>query len=826
MPEITPKHYRIRLEPDLDTFRFQGHTEIEVLSQGTTKEVTLHALDLDVRACRAGKGKTLEECTFALAPEKEEMTVLLPRERGGEMTLAIDYTGEINNRMAGFYRSKYVRDGREKYVGVTQFEESDARRAFPCFDHPLKKATFDVEMVIDEALVAISNSAVSEERALAGGKKLIRFQRTPKMSTYLLFFGVGEFDFIEDPGKVLVRVATMPGMTDQGRFGLEFGRKSLEFSEDYYAIPYPFPKLDLIAIEDFAFGAMENWGAITFRENLLLHEPDVTSKSGENRICEVIAHEIAHQWFGNLVTPSDWKYLWLNESFATYFGYGVVDHYYPDWGVWDQFLKDGTNVALERDALIETTPIEIPGGEHVVINVSTAPIIYQKGGSILRQVEGHIGPGNFKSGLRDYLKEHQYACASSHHLWESLEKASREPVTKMMKGWIEQPGFPMVEVARDGGTLVLRQHRFTYLPMESKAEWLIPLRIEVHSRKGDRKVLTALLDGESTTVDIGEQARSYKVNAGQTGFYRVKYLDPSNLEELGRRVAQKTLSHEDRWGLENDLYAFLRKGEVSLEHYLGFLANYAQEDACLPIASITSNLATLYLLVNEGRKESILSTGRPFFEKVMGRIGYAPAPEEAHPVSVLRDQVLWAAVLFGSSEMSRYGLERFRDLAGGEPVHPDILKSVLRTAACHGDRETYGWLIKRLEASDSEHERMNILAALGSFQDRSLVEMALAYTLREVPDRNKFLPIGYLSGNPGAMPYLWDWYVGHVEELQQLHPMHYERVIASIVPYGGIGREEEVRDFFKDYLKGNEKLKDAVALSLERLEIHGRLRSA
>ncbi|MBW2207182.1 MAG: M1 family metallopeptidase [Deltaproteobacteria bacterium] len=617
MQEINPIHYRIHLEPDLDNFSFQGHTEIDIHSTGPAKEILLHALDLDVQTCRAGMEDLFEECTFSMDPENEEMKVLLPKEMSGEMTLAIDYVGEINNRMAGFYRSKYVQNGQEKYVGVTQFEESDARRAFPCFDHPLKKATFDVEMVIDETLVAISNSAVAEEKTVEGGKKTIRFQRTPKMSTYLLFFGVGEFDFIEDPGEVLVRVATMPGMSKQGMFGLEFGRKSLEFSEDYYAIPYPFPKLDLIAIEDFAFGAMENWGAITFRENLLLHDPDVTSKSGENRICEVIAHEIAHQWFGNLVTPSDWKYLWLNESFATYFGYGVVGHYYPDWGVWDQFLKDGTNVALERDALIETTPIEIPGGEHVVINVSTAPIIYQKGGSILRQVEGHIGPENFKNGLRDYLKEHQYACASSHHLWESLEKASREPVTKMMKRWIEQPGFPMVEVAREGDTLVLTQQRFTYLPNDSKAEWLIPLGIEVHYPDGNRETMTTLLDGETTTIAIGKQAQSYKVNTGQTGFYRVKYLEPSNMEELGRRVADKSLSHEDRWGLENDLYAFLKKGEVSLEQYLGFLSNYSREDACLPISSIASNLATLYLLGDESHRESILSTGRPFFEEVM-----------------------------------------------------------------------------------------------------------------------------------------------------------------------------------------------------------------
>jgi len=224
---------------------------------------------------------------------------------------------------------------------------------------------------------------------------------------------------------------------------------------------------------------MENWGAITFRENLLLYFPGVTSKSGEESICEVIAHEIAHQWFGNLVTPMDWKYLWLNESFATYFGYGVVSHYFPEWDVWQQFVHGQTAVALERDGLRDTFPIEIPGGEHVVINTSTAPIIYNKGGSILRQVNGHIGEARFKDGLRRYLSDNAYACASSRDLWRSLEQISEKPISKMMKSWIEQPGYPMVEVRRDGGKLILTQKRFTYLPHESEQEWIIPMKIRL-----------------------------------------------------------------------------------------------------------------------------------------------------------------------------------------------------------------------------------------------------------------------------------------------------------------------------------------------------------
>jgi tricorn protease interacting factor F2/3 len=245
------------------------------------------------------------------------------------------------------------------------------------------------------------------------------------MSTYLVFFGVGEFEFTHDEKDDRVRVATLPGMQAFAHFGADLGRKSLEFSESYYGIAYPLPKMDLIAIPDFAFGAMENWGAITFRENLLLHYPDVTSKSGEERIFEVIAHEIAHQWFGNLVTPSDWKYLWLNESFATFFGFGVVDHYCPDWDTWQQFLYSMTGPALTRDALHETFAIEIPGGEHVVINSSTAPIIYNKGGSILRQIRGYIGEDSFKQGLQHYLKTYEYDCAASSRVIRKSPSAAK-----------------------------------------------------------------------------------------------------------------------------------------------------------------------------------------------------------------------------------------------------------------------------------------------------------------------------------------------------------------------------------------------------------------
>jgi len=826
MNDVAPINYKVHLEPDLETLRFSGSVEIVVEASRPVNEITLNAVELAFWGCMVWMDGEFAQCPFYVDTRKEEIRVYLPKEMTGRIALKINYVGEINDKMAGFYRSGYSAEGKAKYSAVTQFEESNARRAFPCFDHPVKKASFDVEMVINENLVAISNGPITEEKRRDDGSKVITFQQTPKMSTYLLFFGVGEFEFLEDAGEIVVRVGTMPGMTRHAQFGLQFGRKALEFCEDYYGVKYPLPKLDLIAIPDFAAGAMENWGAITFRENLLLHYSNITSKAGEQRICEVIAHEIAHQWFGDLVTPSDWKYLWLNESFATYFGYGVVMHYYPDWDLWDQFLHGETDTALDRDALKETVPIEIPGGEHLVINASTVPIIYNKGASILRHVKGYIGENEFKEGLRHYLKKYEYACASSPHLWEALEEISEKPVTTMMKSWIEQPGFPLVEVTRDVDKLILTQTRFTYLPNESDQVWVVPVTVKIFYSNGDSKTITTLLQSKNSGIGIGGDAVAYKVNYGQTGFYRVRYHEESDLSELGKRVLSKELPPEDRWGLQNDLYALVRRGDASLDDYLDFLLNYIHEDAFLPLVGIACNLFQAYLVMEGAQRKKVASIGRSFLENVLSHIGYAPHPEEKHTTSILRDQVMVDAVMYGSEAVAESALGKFSSLMEGKDVHPDIMKSVMQVGALNGSNETFMWFDQRFKSSESEHERMNILMAFGRFRDKALIKKIQEYVLKEIPDRNKFIPIGHMASNPHAIPFMWEWYVSHITALEQFHPIHYERVIEAVVPVSGIGKEEEVKAFFEDYMRKKDKAKDVIKLSLEKLEINSRMRAS
>jgi len=824
MQPVTAVNYRLNLVPNLETFTFRGQAAITLHSDEPVTVLDLNALDLTIDRCRLEGAQGTFDCPFALLAEKEELHIDLPEAIQGKLVLQIEYRGNINDLMAGFYRSRYTVAGEDRYIAVTQFQESDARRAFPCLDAPGYKATFDITLDIPSHLTAISNEIEQQVVDLEKGKKRVVFKQTPQMSTYLVFFGVGEFDIQVDSQDPRVRAVTLPGQSDHAAYGLAFGRKALAFSEAYYGIDYPLTKMDLIAIPDFAFGAMENWGAITFRENLLLHYPDTTSKAGEERICEVTAHEIAHQWFGNLVTPADWKFLWLNESFATYFGFGVVAEFYPDWAIWDKFLHGQTATAMARDALHETFPIEIPGGEHVVINSSTAPIIYNKGGSILRQVQGYIGSENFQKGLRHYLKTHAYACAASHHLWEAFEAAADMPVTALMENWIGQPGFPLVTVEHRGEALYLTQQRFTYLPGEFDQQWLIPINITFFSSAGEPQTRSLLMDAREKVVELPAGTTAYKLNSGQTGFYRVRYLEPQNLENLAALVKNQILDPTDRWGLQDDLFHLVRAGQVDFKSYLDFLSAYQGEASYLVLTSIASNLSLAYQVLPAAWQTEIKILARPLFEAVLKDIGYLPVAGEQQTTAILRDQLIWDAVRYGSRELTEFAAEQFAKLTQGEQVHPDIQKCILQAGARAGDAATFDWLKERCEASAVEHEKVNILIALGGGAGQQLLERVGRYILESVPPRNKFVPVMAMAENPTAADFLWPWYQDNLAALEQIHPMIYERIIAAVISAAGLNEPETIESFFAAYMEKQPQTKDVIRLSLERLKINLQMR--
>lgn len=823
---IDPIHYHITIEPDLQRFLFTGHVTLLAQTDQPLETVILDCAEIAVWQCQIKTDSNQKEaCGFALDPARERLTIDLPSPATGRFQLLIEFAGKINDRMAGFYRSRISGNDAVDYIAVTQFQESDARRAFPCFDHPAQKAVFELELIIDQQLTAISNTDVQTITELDGDRQRVAFDPTPIMSTYLLFWGVGPFAIKIDTVDPRVRAVCLPEKIDQAHFGLTFGRKALAYGEDYYGIPYPLSKMDLIAVPDFAFGAMENWGAITFRENLLLNIPGVTSREAQARICEVIAHEIAHQWFGNLVTPQDWKYLWLNESFATYFGFGMVNHYYPAWDIWHQFIKTQTETAFSRDALHETFAIEMPDAENIAITTSTAPIIYNKGGSILRQMEAWIGPDNFKAGLQSYLTKFAYECTASHHLWETLEAVSDMPVTRMMENWVTQPGFPQVTVERCEDKLTFTQNRFTYLPNKADQTWLIPINYTTYTPDGTATIHTQMLDQQEMTVDLPSNTTTYKLNTNQTGFYHVCYEDTDNLRQLGRMVQHKQLNAMDRWGLQNDLFAQAKSGVVSMATFLEFCTWFKQETDYLPLSSLDSHLFEAYSLLSGDIRSKTAQVAVDLMSSALGAIDYAPSSDEPQTTAILRDQLFFHGALLEAQEIVLFLKEQFKAFQEGKTISPEIYRSVLTAGAVLGGEKALESIITHFEKSQVEHERMALVTALGSFKEWHLQAKALDFAMEKVPDRIRFIPLAMAAGNPAAQNHLWEWLTTNIKQAQEMHPLLFERVIASIVPSAGLVDPENVHEFCANLEQKSPQLKDVVALSLERMEINRAFRA-
>ncbi|MCE7735790.1 MAG: M1 family metallopeptidase [Candidatus Heimdallarchaeota archaeon] len=818
MVELTPNHYNLLIEPDLESFRFKGKTEINISSNEPIAEFNLHSLDLEIIDCTIASNGTTQKVNWNIDLKSQTLQLDF-EEKVQEFTLKVDYIGEINEHLMGFYRSRYKVNGEERWAGVTQFEESDARRAFPCFDVPGKKATFDVSFIIDQHLIGISNGHIESETELENNKKKIVFAKTPVMSTYLLFFGVGEFNKIVKKTRGYdVSVIASPEHTPlstYGDFALDFAVKTLEYCEDYFDVKYPFKKLDNIATADFFHGAMENYGAILYRENLLLRFPGVTNYRSETYILEVIAHEITHQWFGNLVSPINWKYLWLNESFATFFGYGIVDHYYPEKKVWEEYVRVQTEVALNNDGRIQTLPIERTGGGAVGMTVKNASILYNKGGSVLRQLKNYLGENEFRDGLRYFLNKFAYSNARSDDLWASLEEASGKPISKFMESWILQDGYPLITVTQNENQLSLNQRRFTYLNRDSDARWLIPISIVYYFDDGRTKIETHLMERMDLTIEIPSNVRAYKLNNEMEGFYRTLY-PANNLEELLKLVKEDKMSSIDKYSLEIDMYALLKATRISIEEYLDFISNYIGLLSPLSVSSITSHLQALYSQGNEATKILVSKVGKEFLETILTTISLEPQEGEDHEISTLRGDLLSNAVRFGSEIVTDFVMKQFTIFKEGGQIPPDILTAILVIAARLTD--DIDWFVQRYETAENEELSVKLITALGQFTKMEHIEKMQAYTFEKIPGRNRRILIQSLANNAIAKHTLWYWYLANLDNFEKLHEYSYQIAIVQIVNESS-EYYQDVHKFFDDYVKKNPHVSDAVDVAMENLEI-------
>lgn len=573
----------------------------------------------------------------------------------------------MNNDMAGFYRSKYKptvtpsksvpHDDEWHYMLSTQFEACDARRAFPCFDEPNLKATFDFEIEIPNDQVALSNMPAKETKPSKEGWNIVSFETSPVMSTYLLAWAVGDFEYIEQltdrryNGKQIpVRVYTTRGLKEQGRWALEHAPKIIDFFSEIFDIDYPLPKSDLLCVHEFTHGAMENWGLVTYRTTRVLFDEKTSDAQFKNGVAYVVAHELAHQWFGNLVTMDWWDELWLNEGFATWVGWHAVDHLHPDWQVWAQFVNEGMEAAFRLDGIRASHPIHVPVRDALDVNQIFDSISYLKGCSAIRMLVNHLGVETFLKGVSNYLKAHAYGNAKTKALWDALSEASGKDVDALMSPWISKIGHPVITVAEEPGQISLKQSRFLSTgdvkPEDDTTNWWVPLGLE--GKKGEAGVNTvSLLQKEETIRDIDDEF--YKLNSGATGFYRVNY-PPARLAKLSTQLEK--LSTEDKIAIIGSTAALAFAGNSTSAALLTFLEGFSKETHPLVWTQVLDSIDSVKSVFAEDKdiKQGLEKFALKLISNKVKEIGWDGAENEEYLITMLRRRIIGVAIASGHAE--------------------------------------------------------------------------------------------------------------------------------------------------------------------------------
>ena len=803
-----PLRYDLRLEPNLTDARFSGEETITLAIHRATSEIVLNAIELDITAAQvAGESGPPRGATITLDEtlQRCHLTFAEPLQPG-TVKLRITFSGVLNDKLHGFYRSTYKDERGETHnMAATQFEATDARRAFPCWDEPDFKAVFATTLVIDPAMTAVSNSRIESE-TLAGGKKAVRFADTMKMSTYLVAFIVGRIEPTEPVmvGQTPLRLWTVPGKGRLTSFGQDIAAASLSFFESYYGIPYPGDKLDLLAIPDFASGAMENLGAITYRETALLVDRQSATHSELERVADVVAHENAHMWFGDLVTMSWWNGLWLNEAFATFMEMLAVDAWKPEWKRWDSFGASRA-AAFAVDGLQSTRPIEFPVQAPKDADAMFDVLTYEKGASVLRMLEQHIGPIVFRDGVRDYLHKHAYGNADTKDLWDSLGKISKQPVPQLMDGWIFQPGYPLITAEIDqAGRLVLSQQRFTYLPNPSPptphpspATWQIPIQMRM-TAGGKTDTSRMLLTEKNMTVPLPHDWESVLINEESHGFYRVRYA-PDLLDRL-LNSGMDRLAVTERFNLVNDAWATTIAGHMPLTDYLDLTARFTTERDKNVWAVLLDSFSFLNRIIPQEDRSALEGFVRSRVGPAVADLGWIPRPGESELTKQLRGELIGALGRLGNDPATQArAVELYRayrhDTAA---VDPNIVPSLVAILAYTGDATRYDEFNERLRTAATPQEERRYLFSLAGFQHKSLLDRTLARTISgEIRTQDApFLISAVLSNVPGR-ELAWAFVKSNWETMDRLFPKQGLRRIC-----GGIGSlatpelERDVRDFF------------------------------
>ncbi len=803
---VVPLRYDLQLEPDLTAARFSGEETITVTVHQPTSEIVLNAIELDIISAQiTGDSGPARQATMASDAllQRCHLTFTTPLSPG-TWRLTMTFCGTLNDKLRGFYRSTYKdQHGATHNMAATQFEATDARRAFPCWDEPDFKAVFATTLVIDPTLTAVSNTTVTSE-TLASGKKVVRFADTIKMSTYLVAFIVGRIEPTEPVmvGQTPLRLWAVPGKGHLARFGQDIAAASLSFFESYYGIPYPGDKLDLLAIPDFASGAMENLGAITYRETALLVDQQSATHGELERVADVVAHENAHMWFGDLVTMSWWNGLWLNEAFATFMEMLAVDAWKPEWKRWDSFGISRA-AAFSVDGLHSTRPIEYPVQAPKDADAMFDVLTYEKGASVLRMLEQHIGPTVFRDGVRDYLHAHAYGNADTNDLWVSLGKIAKQPVPELMNGWIFQPGFPLVTATvSPSSELTIRQQRFSYLSDEQSSpskdqRWQIPLQMRVTSG-GKTNTSRMLLTEKDTTVPLPHDWESVLINEGGHGFYRVRYA-PDLLSRLLSAGIDR-LPATERFNVINDAWATTVASLMPLTDYLDLTARFTAERDKNVWAVLLDSFSFLNRIITVEDRPALEAFVRGRIGPAVTALGWVPRSGESEGTKQLRGELIGAQGKLGNDPaIQDRAAELYRAYRNdAAAVDPNVVPALVAILAHTGDATRYDEFNERFRTATTPQEERRYLFSLAAFQPKALLERALARTISgEIRTQDAPFLVSAILGNVYGRELAWAFVKTNWEKMDQLFPKQgLRRMCGGIVSLATPELERDVREFF------------------------------
>jgi puromycin-sensitive aminopeptidase len=722
-----PRRYDLVLHPDLDAATFAGTVDVQVEIREPLDEIVLNADELEVTSGWLRRdGARLSVRDVRLEPETERAHVRLDGvAEPGEWVLHLEFGGRLSDRMRGFYRSTYEsEDGSTRTIATTQFESTDARRAFPCWDEPDLKAVFGVTLVVHDGHLAISNGPEISREPDGDGRVRVRFADTMPMSTYLAAFVVGPMEATDpiDVEGVPLRVVHRPRKGDLARYGLEVGAFCLRYFADYYGIPYPDAKVDLVALPDFAQGAMENLGCITFRESLLLVDPEKATQPELASVADVIAHELAHMWFGDLVTMRWWNGTWLNEAFATFMEILAVDAFRPEWERWTQFLRTRSS-AFEIDALQSTRPIEYPVDSPDDAAGMFDTLTYTKGAAVLRMLEQYLGADRFRDGIRKYLADHRFGNTETHDLWDAIEAATGEPVRRIMDGWIWQGGYPMVAASRANGEVQLSQRRFTLSGEEQDGVWDVPLLV----RAGGRTT-PVLVEPAGARVSAPAEA-AVVVNAGAHAFARVRY-EGSLLERIAGSLAE--LSKDERTQLVDDAWAAVVAGRSSAAEFCRFAGSFRDETELTVWSALLQGIGWCERFLDGAPREHCRAWIRGLAGPALERIGWEPSSGEADLTRPLRGMLLTALAVTGADPNAQaLAREIEREARSGGHEDPSLAAASVAIVASGGGPDEYEAFLEARKTSPTPQEELRYLYALPEFRDAVLLDRTLELAMTD-----------------------------------------------------------------------------------------------